>query len=117
MEPIVILGSGLAGYTVARELRKLDPRAPLVMVSRDGGDFYSVKKSRGCGGTTIWAGDKPFVSRNFQTSRVLTNGPIRLVFELGYAPFEAGPGVKVSETKRITLDAGKNFNRAGMASR
>jgi rubredoxin-NAD+ reductase len=39
--PIVILGSGLAGYTVARELRKLDPRAPLVMVSRDGGDFYS----------------------------------------------------------------------------
>jgi Domain of unknown function (DUF4861) len=77
----------------------------------DGGDFYSVKKSRGCGGTAIWAGDKPFVSRNFQTSRVLTNGPIRLVFELGYAPFEAGPGVKVSETKRITLDAGKSFNR------
>lgn len=41
MEPIVILGSGLAGYTTARELRKLDPKVPLVMVSRDGGDFYS----------------------------------------------------------------------------
>ena len=40
-KPIVILGSGLAGYTVARELRKLDPQVPLVMVSRDGGDFYS----------------------------------------------------------------------------
>jgi rubredoxin-NAD+ reductase len=40
-QPIVILGSGLAGYTVARELRKLDPQLPLVMVSRDGGDFYS----------------------------------------------------------------------------
>jgi hypothetical protein len=77
----------------------------------DGGDFYTVKKSRGCGGTAVWAGDKPFVSRNFQTSRVLTNGPIRLVFELGYAPFDAGAGVKVSETKRITLDGGKNFNR------
>lgn len=38
---IVILGSGLAGYTVARELRKLDPQSPLLMVSRDGGDFYS----------------------------------------------------------------------------
>jgi len=77
----------------------------------DGADFYSVKMSRGCGGTAIWAGDKPAVSRNFVTSRVLTQGPIRLVFELGYAPFEAGPNLKVSETKRITLDAGTNFNR------
>jgi len=77
----------------------------------DGGDFYTVKKTRGCGGVAIWAGNKPFVSRNFVTSRVLTNGPLRLVFELGYAPFDAGAGVKVSETKRITLDAGKNFNR------
>src|SRR5262245_14650679 len=77
----------------------------------DGADFYSVKTSRGCGGTAIWAGDKPAVSRNFVSSRVLTNGPIRLVFELGYAPFEAGPNVKVTETKRITLDAGSNFNR------
>jgi hypothetical protein len=77
----------------------------------DGADFYSVKTSRGCGGTAIWAGDKPAVSRNFVTSRVLTNGPIRLVFELGYAPFEAGPNLKVTETKRITLDAGTNFNR------
>ena len=77
----------------------------------EGADFYSVKQSRGCGGTAIWAGDKPAVSRNFVTSRVLTQGPIRLVFELGYAPFEAGPNLKVSETKRITLDAGTNFNR------
>jgi hypothetical protein len=77
----------------------------------DGADFYSVKTSRGCGGTAIWAGDKPAVSRNFVTSRVLTQGPIRLVFELGYAPFEAGPNLKVTETKRITLDAGTNFNR------
>jgi unsaturated rhamnogalacturonyl hydrolase len=76
----------------------------------DGADFYSVSKSRGCGGTAVFTGDKPSVSRNFVTSRVLTNGPIRLVFELGYAPFEAG-GVKVSETKRISLDAGHNFNR------
>jgi hypothetical protein len=77
----------------------------------DGADFYSVKQSRGCGGVAIWAGDKPAVSRNFVTSRVLTNGPIRLVFELGYAPFDAGPNLKVSETKRVTLDAGKSFNR------
>jgi hypothetical protein len=77
----------------------------------DGADFYSVSKSRGCGGIAVWAGDKPAVSRNFVSSRVLANGPIRLMFELGYAPYEAGPAVKVTETKRITLDAGHNFNR------
>jgi hypothetical protein len=77
----------------------------------DGADFYSVSKSRGCGGVAIFAGDKPAVSRNFVTSRVLANGPLRLVFELGYAPFDAAPKLKVTETKRITLDAGRNFNR------
>jgi len=41
MSPIVIIGSGLAGYNVARELRKLDKAAPLVILSADGGQFYS----------------------------------------------------------------------------
>lgn len=41
MEPIVIVGSGLAGYTLARELRKLDKTAPLTLVTRDAGEFYS----------------------------------------------------------------------------
>ena len=77
----------------------------------EGADFYSVKQSRGCGGIAVFAGDKPAVSRNFVWSRVLANGPLRLIFELGYAPFDAGPNVKVTETKRIILDAGKNFNR------
>ncbi|WP_206954514.1 NAD(P)/FAD-dependent oxidoreductase [Trinickia acidisoli] len=39
--PIVIVGTGLAGYTVARELRKLDGDVPIVMISRDDGRFYS----------------------------------------------------------------------------
>jgi hypothetical protein len=76
----------------------------------DGADFYSVGKTRGCGGLGIWAGEKLAVSKNFVTSRVLANGPIRLVFELDYAPWDAG-GAKISETKRITLDAGTFFNR------
>lgn len=41
MQPIVILGTGLAGYTVARELRKLDTATPLTLVTRDDGSFYS----------------------------------------------------------------------------
>jgi rubredoxin-NAD+ reductase len=41
MEPIVIAGSGLAGYNVARELRKLDKEIPLIVITADGGQFYS----------------------------------------------------------------------------
>src|SRR5262249_3495517 len=39
----------------------------------EGADFYSVGKSRGCGGVAVFAGDKPALSRNFETSRVLAN--------------------------------------------
>ncbi|HET7745755.1 MAG TPA: DUF4861 domain-containing protein [Vicinamibacteria bacterium] len=77
----------------------------------EGADFYSAGPSRGCGGSGIWAGDTLHVSRNFRESRVLANGPVRLVFELSYLPWEAGPGRRVTEKKRITLDAGSNLNR------
>ncbi|MES2534403.1 MAG: FAD-dependent oxidoreductase [Pseudomonadota bacterium] len=41
MKPIIIIGAGLAGYTVARELRKLDKTMPLTIVTADDGGFYS----------------------------------------------------------------------------
>jgi len=41
MEPIIVVGSGLAGYSVIRELRKLDRDVPVMLLSRDSGDFYS----------------------------------------------------------------------------
>lgn len=41
MKPIVVLGSGLAGYTLVRELRKLDRDVAITLVSRDSGDYYS----------------------------------------------------------------------------
>ena len=37
----MIVGSGLAGWTVAREFRKLDATAPITLISRDSGDYYS----------------------------------------------------------------------------
>uniref|UniRef100_S0DF36 Putative nitric oxide reductase FlRd-NAD(+) reductase n=1 Tax=termite gut metagenome TaxID=433724 RepID=S0DF36_9ZZZZ len=40
-QPVVIVGTGLAGYTVARELRKLDSTVPLILLSQDDGSFYS----------------------------------------------------------------------------
>jgi hypothetical protein len=75
----------------------------------EGADFYSAGKSRGCGGSGLWRDGKLVVSKNFRQSRVLANGPIRLVFELDYPLWDAA-GIR-SETKRITLDAGQNFNR------
>jgi rubredoxin-NAD+ reductase len=41
MGPIVIVGTGLAGYSLARELRKIDAEIPLLLVTGDGGAFYS----------------------------------------------------------------------------
>lgn len=41
MEPIIIIGTGLAGYNLAREFRKLDSTTPLLFVTSDDGSFYS----------------------------------------------------------------------------
>lgn len=38
---IVVVGSGLAGYGVLRELRKLAPDARLTLITQDDGHFYS----------------------------------------------------------------------------
>ena len=39
--PVVIVGAGLAAWTTARELRKLDAAVPIHIVTRDNGDFYA----------------------------------------------------------------------------
>jgi len=41
VKPIVIVGSGIAAYTVIRELRKINRDLPITLVSRDSGDSYS----------------------------------------------------------------------------
>jgi len=76
----------------------------------DGADFYSAGPSRGCGGNGLWAADKLWTSKNFVNSRVLAKGPIRVLFELDYEAFDVN-GMKVSEVKRISLDAGSQLDR------
>src|SRR5690554_652376 len=39
--PIVIVGTGLSGYSLVREFRKLDKDTPVVMVTADDGVSYS----------------------------------------------------------------------------
>src|SRR3978361_291138 len=41
MRPIIIIGAGMAGYTAAREIRKLDKTVPLTVITADDGGFYS----------------------------------------------------------------------------
>ena len=73
-------------------------------------DSYLVGLTRGCGGTAVFAGGRLIVSKNYTTLRVMANGPIRFSAEAGYAPWDAN-GVSVTESKRITLDAGTHMNR------
>lgn len=78
--------------------------------SGEGLDGYKVGPTRGCGGLGLWDGKQLHVSSNFRTYKVLANGPIRSSFELSYDSWDAG-GRKVSEVKRVSIDAGSHFSR------
>jgi rubredoxin-NAD+ reductase len=41
MDPLVIIGTGLAGYTTAREWRRREPQRPLYLITADDGASYS----------------------------------------------------------------------------
>jgi len=75
-----------------------------------GGDFYKVGNTLGCGGMAPFVSEKVVLSRNFAAWKVLANGPIRSTFELTYKPWQVGSR-QVSETKRISIDLGSNLNR------
>lgn len=76
----------------------------------EGYDPYHVGGSRGTGGTGVLDKGKLYVSRNFTSYKTLATGPIRTVFELTYAPWDAG-GRQVTEKKTISLDLGSNLTR------
>lgn len=75
----------------------------------EGMDMYNVGRSRGAGGTGVWEGGKLYVSTNYASWKVLANGPVRSVFELSYAAWDAA-GLPVTETKRFTVDAGQQLD-------
>lgn len=76
----------------------------------EGYDPYHVGGSRGCGGIGVWKNDSLYVSKNFVSAKTIAKGPIRTVFELTYAPWQAD-GITVNETKRISLDLGSQLTR------
>lgn len=76
----------------------------------EGMDMYSVGKSRGAGGVGVWDGARLHTSLNYDGWKILANGPVRTVFELYYASWDAA-GRPVTETKRFTVDAGQHLDR------
>ena len=74
MNPILIIGAGLAGWTTVREFRKLDTTTPVTMVTADSGDFYA----------------KPSLSNAFAQGRL----PAQLI---------STPAAKMAETLKVTL--------------
>lgn len=75
-KPIIIIGAGLAGWTTARELRKLDKITPVLLITADSGDFYA----------------KPSLSNAFAQKR----GPAQLL---------TTPAASMAESQNVTLQA------------
>jgi len=88
MEPVIIVGSGLAGYTVAREFRKHDKTTQIIMITQDNGDFYS----------------KPMLSNAFAQKKT----PEQLV---------SSPAATMVEQINMTLLAGAKLNGIDLAKR
>jgi rubredoxin-NAD+ reductase len=78
---IIIIGAGLAGWTTARELRKLDKTTPVLLITADSGDFYA----------------KPSLSNAFAQKR----GPAQLVTTPA-ASMAAGQNVTLQAHTRVT---------------
>lgn len=92
-QPVVIIGSGLAGYTVAREYRKLDTQTPVIILSEDHGGFYS----------------KPMISNAYAQKKtadsLLMKDAAKMAAEI---KIEVRPGSKVSaidpQQKQLTVN-------------
>lgn len=72
--PLIIVGAGLAGWSTAREFRKLDADTPVLLITADRGDFYA----------------KPSLSNAFAQGRT----PAQLI---------STPAAKMAQTHKVTL--------------
>jgi rubredoxin-NAD+ reductase len=87
-QSLIIVGAGLAGWTTAREFRKLDTTTPLILVTADSGDFYA----------------KPSLSNAFAQGRL----PAQLV---------STPAAKMANTLNVTLLAHTRVEAIDTAAR
>lgn len=76
----------------------------------EGLDCYKVGRTLGAGAMAPYTKDSLWLGNNYVAYRVLDNGPIRIAFQLDYAPFRADT-VMVTERRTVSLDANTHFNR------
>ena len=76
----------------------------------EGLDFYKVGPTLGAGGIAPFSNGKLYYSMNWAKYKVISSGNLRTVFELTYDPWMFN-GKQISETKRITLNAGSQLNQ------
>ena len=77
----------------------------------EGLDYYDVGTTRGAGGLGIWHDNKLWVSRNWKTVDILSNGPQVASFKVTYAPWPVNVERKVWESRTFTLPLGTHFTR------
>lgn len=75
-----------------------------------GMDGYKVGFSLGSGDSAPLIDDKFIFPKNYSSYKIIDNGPIRLTFELNFIAWQVN-GQQVTQTKRISLDAGSNVNK------
>ncbi len=89
---------------------ELNPKISYHQDHGEGADYFSVGRSLGCGSAGILWNGNLVQSGLFSFYRIITNGPIRVSFELYYPKLKLDT-IEVLEIKRITLDAGSNLNK------
>jgi hypothetical protein len=82
----------------------------------EGYDPYHVGDSRGIGGIGVLLDDSLYVSKNFVDYKILTTGKLRTIFQLTYAPWQAGKA-RIQESKIISIDRGSQFFKMEIESK
>jgi len=104
--PIVIIGSGFAGYQLVKEIRKLDTNTPISMYTHDDGAYYSKPKLSNS------------ISQDVKGHQLVisTAEELALKFNISIYPFSNVSGIDNSE-KFITLEGGSRpFSKVVLAT-
>lgn len=98
MNRVVIVGAGLAGYTLAKEIRKLDSQIALHIITKDEGDFYS----------------KPMLSnalaKNKKVDDLITTSARDMAAQLNATLWNNSSVKNIDATKRIVSTADQSVN-------
>ncbi|MBK8088878.1 MAG: DUF4861 family protein [Chitinophagaceae bacterium] len=76
----------------------------------DGLDYYHVGHTLGAGNSAPYIADSIWFSGNYDTYRILDNGPLRTAFQLIYKEWKAGD-IPVTVTKTMLLNAGEQLSQ------